>query len=127
MKDFRGSEIKSDFTMFMSKETNQPFEFWHNELSRREIKPWKFSAKSIVDSKLEAIEPFEYRDFVREFRCNPDARPSKNDVMKFMIKEEGHTPESALFKLNLPKIDRIFIDGRIRSSGSNAGFVMKGF
>lgn len=127
MLDFNGSKIKSDFALFMSEETNQPFEFWHSKLSKREIKPWKFSDKSILGSKLEPIMPFDYRDFVKESKFNPEDRPSKNDVIKFMVKEEGHTPESALFRLNSPKIDKIFVGGKFHSLGSNAGFVMKGF
>lgn len=127
MKDFRGSEIKSDFAMFMSKETGEPLEFWHNELSRREIKPWKLGTESFLDSKLEPIKPFDCRDFVKESKFNPEARPSKSDVANFMVKEGTHTFESALFKLNSPKIDKVFAGGKLHSLGSNASFVMKGF
>jgi len=127
MLDFYGSKIKSDFAMFMSKETGQPLEFWHDKLSRREIKPWKPSTEPFPVIKLEPIKPFDYRDLVKESKFNPWVRPSKSDVINFMVKEEGHTPESALFKLSSPKIDKIFVGGKFHSLGSNASFMIKGF
>lgn len=127
MRDFRGSEIKSNFAMFMSKETNLPLEFWHTKITAPEIKPWKLSIEPLSDIKLEPIKLFDYRDLIKESEFNLTARPSKSDVLNFMVKEEGHTYDSALFKLNSPKIDKIFINGKLHSLGSNASFVMKGF
>ncbi|MDP1854214.1 MAG: hypothetical protein Q8L26_08460 [Candidatus Omnitrophota bacterium] len=126
MKDFRGSEIKSDFAKFMSNETNLPLEFWHTKITVPEIKPWKLSIEPLSDIKLHPIKSFDYRDLIKGNKFNPEARPSSSDVINFMIKERGHTPDSAIFEL-IPKINNIFVDGKIRSLGSNASFVMKGF
>jgi hypothetical protein len=126
MLDFHGSEIKSDFAKFMSKETGEPLGFWHTKLSRREIKPWKLSTKSILDSKLEPIRSFGYRDLIKGNKFNFEARPSSTDVINFMVKERGHTPDSAIFELT-PKIEKIFVGGKFHSFGSNGSFVIKGF
>ena len=127
MRDFRGSEIKSDFAKFMSKETNLPLEFWHTKITAPEIKPWKLSTEPLSDIKLEPIKLFGYRDLIKESEFNLTARPSSTDVINFMVKEEGHTYDSALFKLNSSKINKVFVDGKIRSIGSNANFMVKGF
>jgi len=128
MLDFHGSKIKSDFAVFMSKETNLPLEFWHGEIFKPKIELWKERSNvSFLGSKFEPINPFNYKDLVKESKFNPEVRPSKSDVMNFMVKEGGYTPESALFKLNSPKIDKIFVGGKFHSLGSNASLVIKGF
>ena len=64
MKDFYGSEIKSDFAKFMSNETNLPLEFWHTKITAPEIKPWKLSIEPLSAIKLYPIKPFDYRDLI---------------------------------------------------------------
>lgn len=72
-------------------------------LTKDNIKP--ISSRSILDKST--FKTYDYIDMVKSGPFpNNNARPTRDQVAEFMVKEEGYTYESALTKLMLDEMMR---------------------
>lgn len=80
---------------------------------------WEWTKKNMFSDKKKSFNPgieVDYSSLIGGVR----GRPTKNEVLNFMVKDKGYSYDGALFKIN----KSLFLSGG--GSAGNARFVVRG-